>query len=189
MKWSRRTSLIFSGLMLLACSQNAKVEVPQLEAVSQKVDLTRYIGTWYEIARYENSFQKDCIATTATYSIRPDGNIRVLNQCRQGTLDGSLKSAEGRAWVVDTATNAKLKVSFFWPFSGDYWIIELGEQYEYAVVGHPSRKYLWILSRSPQMDNARYNEILNRLANTHFYDTTQLMRTLQPSHLPPPKDG
>jgi apolipoprotein D and lipocalin family protein len=79
---------------------------------------------------------------------------------------------------VDTATNAKLKVSFFWPFSGHYWVIDLGENYEYAVVGHPDRKYLWILSRSPEMNDEIYNDIIEKL-KTQSYDTSKLIRTLQ----------
>lgn len=152
--------------------------MPPLETVSQKVDLNRYLGKWHEIARYDNAFQKDCVAATATYSMRPDGNISVLNQCRASTPEGDLRSAEGKAWVVDPSTNAKLKVSFFWPFSGDYWIIELGEQYEYAVIGHPSRKYLWILSRSPQMDEKTYQLIINALATKHSYDPSLLIKAL-----------
>lgn len=165
-------------LLLVACDQNNRTGKPPLETVSQKVDLNRYLGKWYEIARYDNAFQKDCVAATATYSMRPDGNISVLNQCRGSTLEGELRSAEGKAWVVDPATNAKLKVSFFWPFSGDYWIIELGEQYEYAVIGHPSRKYLWILGRSPEMNEKTYQLIINALATKHSYDPSLLIKAL-----------
>lgn len=172
-------SLILATLLVLSCSQSPKPGLPPLDTVKQKVDLGRYLGTWYEIARYENSFQKGCFAATATYSMRPDGMIRVLNQCRHGALDGELKSVEGKAWVVDPVTNAKLKVSFFWPFSGDYWIIDLGEKYDYAVVGHPDRKYLWILSRTPHMDEAQYKRILEQLAAKHFYDPSRLTAPMQ----------
>lgn len=180
--------LMTAVFLLVACGQNNRTGMPPLEPVAKKVDVNRYLGKWYEIARYDHSFQKGCIAVTATYSMRPDGDIAVLNQCRLSTFEGELRSAEGKVWVADASTNAKLKVSFFWPFSGDYWIIELGEHYEYAVVGHPNRKYLWILSRTPQMNDARYNEILNRLASTHRYDTTRLVKTPQPSHLQSSKD-
>lgn len=162
--------------LLVACSQNTQTGMPPLEPVSQKVDLNRYLGKWYEIARYENSFQKDCVAAMATYSMRPDGDIAVLNECRASNPEGGLRSAKGKAWVVDTSTNAKLKVSFFWPFSGDYWIIELGEQYEYAVVGHPNRKYLWILSRTPEMDEKTYQLIMKALATKHSYDPSRLIK-------------
>lgn len=143
------------------------------------VDLKRYIGKWFEISRYYNKFQKGCVATTATYSIREDGDIKVLNECRQESLDGEFDRAEGKAWVVDEKSNAKLKVQFFWPFRGDYWIIDLGKNYEYAVVSDPSRKYLWILSRTPQMDQAVYETILRRLVKLGF-DTSKLIKTEQP---------
>jgi apolipoprotein D and lipocalin family protein len=90
-------------------------------------------------------------------------------------MDGPWALAQGTARVVDRETNAKLEVSFFWPFYGDYWIIDLGENYEYAVVGHPGREYLWILSRTPQMDDAVYGRILERLGRLH-YDTKRLER-------------
>jgi apolipoprotein D and lipocalin family protein len=150
---------------------------PPLEVVPS-VDLSRYVGKWYEIASFPTWFQKGCIGSIAEYSLRPDGDIDVLNQCRK-TPDGGLDSARGRAWVTDPATNAKLKVQFFWPFSGDYWIIDLGPDYDYAVVGHPGREYLWILSRTPQMDNERFDRILERVGQKG-YDVSRLVKTRQP---------
>ncbi len=149
-----------------------------LKAV-EHVDLQRYLGTWYEIASFPQAFQAGCMATTATYSLRPDGDIDVLNRCRKGSLDGPLNEARGRARVVDAKTGAKLRVSFFRPFWGDYWVIDLGPDYEYAVVGHPSRDYLWILSRRPQMEASTYAAILERL-HAQGYDTSRLQRTAQP---------
>jgi apolipoprotein D and lipocalin family protein len=160
-----------------ACTSKMKKGLPPTKVVNF-VDLKRYVGTWYEIARFPNRFQKGCVGTTATYTLRKDGKIDVMNQCRKGTLDGEISSVKGRAWVVDNKTNAKLKVSFFWPFSGHYWIIDLGENYEYAVVGHPDRKYLRILSRSPKMDKKTYDHILQKL-EIQFYDTSKLIKTLQ----------
>ncbi len=153
-------------------------DLPPLQTVP-KVDLDRYTGTWYEIASFPQRFEKGCVASTATYSLRNDGKVSVLNQCRNETLDGKLRSARGTAWVVDKRTNAKLKVCFFWPFSGDYWIIDLGSNYEYAVVGHPKRTYLWILSRKPQMDSNIYENILQRL-KAQQYNISLLKKTLQP---------
>jgi apolipoprotein D and lipocalin family protein len=144
-----------------------------------KVDLERYLGRWYEIASYPMYFQRGCTATTADYSLREDGKIQVINSCRKKTLDGKLKQAKGKAKVVDEATNAKLKVSFFGPFWGDYWIIDLDPEYRWAVVGGPKRKYLWILSRTPEMDQAVYEEIVARLPGMG-YDPAKLERTLQP---------
>ncbi len=168
--------LILFILLLIACSSGMKHVVPPLQVVSF-VDLNRYMGTWYEISRYPHRFQEDCVGSTATYNLRDDGKVDVLNQCYKEKLDGELKKAHGKAWVVDPITNAKLKVLFFWPFSGDYWIIDLGENYEYAVVGDPNRKYLWILSRSPKMDERIYNLILEKL-KLQFYDTSKLIKTL-----------
>lgn len=143
------------------------------------VDLGRYLGTWYEIAAIPQRFQRDCVATTATYAEREDGDIAVLNECRERTFDGKLKQTQGRAWVADPQTNARLKVQFFWPFWGSYWIIELDPQYRHAVVGHPSRDYLWILSRTPQMDDVVYQDLIQRI-QAHGYDTSRIVRTPQP---------
>jgi apolipoprotein D and lipocalin family protein len=153
-----------AGIALFGCSKTTteRLQLPPLETVPQ-VDLARYVGTWYEIASYPQRFQEGCTGTTATYTLRSDGEIDVLNKCRKGDLDGPEDVAEGRARVVDRETRAKLEVSFFSLFWGDYWIIDLGPEYEYAVVGHPSRDYLWILSRTPTLDDNAYDSILSRL--------------------------
>jgi len=177
--------LLFVLLMTLpvfACAAKMKQPTPPLQVVSY-VDLNKYFGTWYEIARFPNRFQEGCVGTSAHYTLLQDGKIGVLNQCRKGSLDGEISSAKGKAWVVDKKTNAKIKVSFFWPFSGHYWIIDLGENYEYAVVGHPDRKYLWILSRKPEMDETTYNRILEKL-RSQSYDVSKLMKTLQTEEKP-----
>lgn len=167
------------GLMLATSSLQAqKQELPPLQTVP-KVDLNRYLGTWYEIATIPQRFQKGCTAVSATYTLRPDGKIKVLNECRKDSLNGRYKAAKGKAWVVDTLTNAKLKVQFFWPFTGAYWIIELDSNYQYAVVGHPGRKYLWILSRSRKMDDSLYNDLMERIKK-HGYDLSRIIKTPQP---------
>ena len=170
--------LILIPTVLLACASLKEPSLPPLEVVPY-VDLKRYTGTWYEIARFPHRFQEGCIGSNATYSLLEDGEIGVLNQCHKGSPDGKISSVQGKAWVTDTKTNAKLKVRFFWPFAGDYWIIDLGENYEYAVVGHPNRQYLWILSRTPEMDEALYARILKKL-HDQFYDISKLSKTLQP---------
>lgn len=142
------------------------IELPPLQTVAQ-VDLNRYLGLWYEIGRYPNSFQKGCLGSTAMYTARPDGKIDVLNSCRDAQ-DGSLREAKGCAWVIDNTGNARLKVSFFWPFRGDYWIIDLGREYEYAVVGTPNRRYLWILSRTPEMHSDILEKILQNVEKQGF---------------------
>ncbi|MFG1499480.1 lipocalin family protein [Halobacteriovorax sp. XZX-3] len=146
------------------------------------VDLQSYLGKWYEIARFEQSFQKGCAAVTANYSLRSDGDIEVLNTCRQGSPTGELKTAKARAWVVDKETNAKLKVQFFLRgiklpiFAGNYWILDLGENYEYAMVGDSSRKYLWILSRTKELDEKIYLELIAKAKDLHF-DVSKLIKT------------
>ena len=156
----------------------AKNQAP-LEVVSSVV-LGRYAGKWYEIARLPNWFQRDCASdTTATYTLRPDGKITVVNECRKG--DGRPKSATGTAGMASAAgPNTKLKVSFFWPFSGNYWIIDLDPDYRWAVVGEPGRDYLWILSREPRLDESLYQQILDRVKQ-QGYDTGRLIKTRQKS--------
>lgn len=157
-------AILLPGISAAASTQAS--ELPPLRTVEQ-VDLSRYLGRWYEIARLPNRFQKNCLNSRADYSLRDDGDITVLNSC-EDRQDGSLRQSSGRAWVVDPATNARLKVSFFWPFRGDYWIIELGSRYEYAVVGTPNRRYFWILSREQTMDSSLYEAILQRAGQQGF---------------------
>ena len=166
------------SLILVSCSQMNVEPTKPLKTVFH-VDLERYAGTWYEISRYSHRFQEGCVGSKATYSLRDDGKIKVLNECYDGSFSGKLRSANGKAWVVDKQSNAKLKVSFFWPFAGDYWIIDLGKDYEYAVIGHPERKYLWILSRTPTLDGAVYDGILRRVIEKG-YDPTRLNLTVHP---------
>jgi apolipoprotein D and lipocalin family protein len=161
-----------------AASTTERLGLGPVDVVA-KVDLQRYAGTWYEIASFPQSFQRGCTATTANYTLLEDGDVRVLNRCRKGSLDGEEDTAEGRARVVDPGEPAKLEVSFFRPFWGKYWVVELDPDYRYAVVGHPSRDYLWILSRTPQLDDATYQGILTRLEAKGF-PIDRLQRTLQP---------
>jgi len=176
----RRVVGAVTGLAMAAgcaTSTTERLRLPPLETVAH-VDLSRYVGTWYEIAHFPQSFQRGCTATTATYTLRDDGDLDVLNRCREDSLDGKEKSALGRARVVDGTTNAKLEVSFFRPLWGDYWIIELADDYSYAVIGHPSRDYLWILARTPTMAEATFQGIVARL-QAKGYETSRLVRTLQ----------
>ena len=160
-------------LVQVSARRKAQSQLP-LRTVAG-VELNKYTGRWFEIARLPARFEKDCDSdVTATYTLRADGKVNVLNQCRKA--NGEMKKAQGTAKVVDESTNAKLKVSFFWPIYGDYWILELGDHYEYAVVGEPSRKYVWILSRSPRMDESLYQSLLGKIAAQGF-DTTRLIKT------------
>ena len=142
------------------------------------VDLERYLGRWFEVARFPNSFEKDCFGVTATYSRNPDGTIKVVNRCRKGALEGPEDVAEGSATVADPATNAKLNVTFFWPFTGDYWVIGLADDYSWALVGEPSGRYLWILSRTPTLSPELRAELIQRL-EAQGYNTRALYWTPQ----------
>lgn len=115
-------------LVCQACVSSDKQDASPPEVVSF-VDLSRYVGQWYEIARFPHWFQEGCVGSRAAYSLRADGRISVLNECHEGFFSGKIKNAKGKARIVDKKTNAKLKISFFWPFSGDYWIIDLGKDY------------------------------------------------------------
>ena len=170
--------MAFAAMAVVGCTKMDKKTPKPVETVTF-VDLNRYVGVWYEIARYPNSFQEGCVGSRATYALRDDGKVSVLNECYDGSLSGKLRSAKGKAWVVDKETNAKLKVSFFWFFAGDYWIIELDDEYTYVVVGHPKRKYLWILSRTKTMNDNTYEGIVKRLSDVHHYDISKLIRTPQ----------
>lgn len=147
------------------------------------VDLTRYQGVWYEVARFPNRFQEKCAAdVTATYALRRDGRIDVVNRCRR--QDGMLDDAAGVAKRVGDSTS-RLKVRFAPAFLsflpnvwGDYWILGLAPDYGYAVVGDPDRRYLWILSRAPSLDEARYSEALET-ARKNGFDVTRLVKTRQ----------
>ena len=165
--------LLSCALLLCGCSFWGGSYAPL--AAAPDVDISRYVGRWYEIANLPNSFQRGCSCTTAEYSIRPDGNIRVINTCRKE--NGDIDRIEGKAFVVEGSANAKLKVQFFWPFRGDYWILEHDDAYTYAVVGVPSRKYLWILSRSTTMSDDIYRGITDRLRQQGFA-VEQLQKTV-----------
>lgn len=148
------------------------------------VDLQRYGGRWYEIARYPNAFQdgrgRRCEATTADYAGRPDGTIAVVNACRNALAGGEETVARGSAHAVPGSGNARLRVTFFWPFYGDYWVIGLDPAYRWAVVGAPGRDYLWILSRTPQMSSGDYSQAL-ATARAQGFDTLRLQPTSQPA--------
>lgn len=139
------------------------------------VELKKYAGTWFEIASFSQRFQKGCECTTAEYTATDKGYIIVENRCKRKGKETYIK---GKAFVVKNSGNAKLKVQFFWPFKGKYWIIDLADDYSYAVVSHPNKKYLWILSRKPKLDEEVYKGITTRLKEKGF-DLTELKITKQ----------
>ena len=143
-----------------------------------QVDLTRYAGKWYEIASYPQRFQKGCTCTTAEYTPTDKGYLVVENRCNKDSVNGKPSYIKGKVFADENSGNAKLKVQFLWPFKGKYWIIDLADDYSYAVVSHPNKKYLWILSRTPKMNDLRYKQITNRLAEKGF-DLSKLQITKQ----------
>jgi apolipoprotein D and lipocalin family protein len=145
-----------------------------------KVDLARYAGRWYDIASYPARFQNGCRCTTADYELVPGKRyIRVVNRCIRFKGNRSkLSSVSGKAFLGKDSGNAKLKVQFFWPFKGDYYIIGLAKDYSWALVGNPSRKYLWILSRESYMPTDTYNYIVN-LVKSKGYSPGLLRKTPQ----------
>ena len=181
-----RTSIAALGAILLlgtalgGCATLFSKHPVGNQAVPQPakpVELSRYLGRWYEVARYEQGFQKDCDGVSADYALRDDGMIAVINTCRKP--DGAVKQAKGKAKVVDTATGAKLKVSFFGPFYGDYWVLDHADDYSWAIVGESSGRYLWLLSRDASPGQARIDAMIAR-AGAMGYDTAMLRITKQP---------
>jgi apolipoprotein D and lipocalin family protein len=178
MKFITSAALGAAAFVLAACNPalNQPVGNPNVPEPAKAVELERYLGRWHELARYEASFQKDCEAVTADYSLRPDGDVRVVNTCRKGSPDGPAESAEAVAKLVEGSNGAKLKVSFFGPFYGDYWVLDRAPDYSWAIVGEPEGKFLWILSRKPNVTARQYDQLVQRAAQLG-YDTSLLRRT------------
>lgn len=163
----RVSAVAFLVAASMSCAGQTVDSVPSL-------DLARYAGRWYEIAAFPMFFQRRCTGdTTAEYAIRPDGEIDVTNRCR---TDDGFDEARGSAWAPQAGNFARLKVSFFWPFRSDYWVIGLDPDYRWAVIGQPSRKYLWILARSPQLAKDQLDLALQAAAR-QGYDLAPLRYT------------
>lgn len=143
-------ALLIAPLAACQSSPSGNANVPE---PAKAVELDRYLGRWYEIARYPQSFERGCQGVTADYALRRDGRISVVNTCREGRADGPARTAEGQAYVVEGSNGAKLKVSFFGPFYGNYWVLDRADDYAWAIVGEPSGRYLWILAREPVPEN------------------------------------
>ncbi len=143
------------------------------------LDLNKGCGKWYEIARITHSYEKDLVGVTAEYTMLPNGIIKIYNTARKHTLRGKFLTERGKAWVVDRKTNAKIRASYRWPFNGTYGVIEIGKNYEYAVVGNLNRQSLWIVARKPHMEEKLYQKILKK-AQDQGYDVRKLYRTPQP---------
>jgi len=154
------TLLLISVFLLLSCkAQNTMID----KTVVKDLEIERYLGKWYEIARFDHRFERGLVGVSATYSTRDDGKIKVVNSGFEGTLKGKLSIATGKAKIPDLNVPSKLKVSFFLFFYGDYFVMELDQDYQWAVIGSSSDNYLWILSRTPVMDSDLYNDLIKRL--------------------------
>ena len=151
--------LILVGLLALGC-QHEPLDVAQ-------VDLQRMQGKWYEVASLPRLSQKDCTGTTADYELKSPTELLVINECHEGKLDGPVRRFAARAVASDPEVPGKLSLNFGYAY-GDYWVIDVGEQYEYLVVGHPTRDYLWILSRERSLPRATLAGVLERAQQKGF---------------------
>ncbi|MBE0650753.1 MAG: lipocalin family protein [Bacteroidales bacterium] len=143
-----------------------------------KVDIHQYSGQWYEIARFPNRFERGLVCVTANYKVKENGKIEVINSGHRSDNIQKINAAKGTAWVPDDRFPGRLKVRFFWPFSGKYYIIALDRNYQYALVGDPSRKYLWILSRTKILSEDSYSKLLE-IARENGFDTKKLIKINQ----------
>ena len=169
------TLVVFTGL--IGCTSVPPAPLPTVASV----ELPRYMGSWYEIAKLPNRFQASCASdTVATYRVKDEG-VEVINRCRHA--DGSVDSIQGRAKVVPGSGGSRLRVSFFWPIYGDYWVLALDPDYQAALIGEPSRQYAWILSRSTSLDEGRLQALLAR-AQALGFDRAAFVRTPQTAAIP-----
>lgn len=172
-------SYFLIALVLASCGLSDE-EIERMNMVKD-VDLSRYAGKWYEIARFPHSFEKGLTGVTATYTLRNDGKVDVLNEGFKDSLDGEHKKAKAFAKIPDPGNTGRLKVFFFWPFGADYLILELDkENYQYALVGSSSDNYLWILCRKPTMEDTTYQMLLRKAAD-RGYDISRLQKVPQKS--------
>jgi apolipoprotein D and lipocalin family protein len=176
-RWRLVPLLLISLVTLFLLMTTTNSQAQTLQTVPT-VDLKKYAGKWYEIASYPQYFQKGCHCTTAEYTLSEKGYVIVENRCNKDSVNGKESYIKGKAFVEEGSGNAKLKVQFFWPFKASYWIIDLATDYSYAVVSHPNKKYLWILSRTSKMDDIVYQEIIDKLKSKGF-DLSKLQKTKQ----------
>jgi apolipoprotein D and lipocalin family protein len=174
-------SIVGSFLICMGISlTSSSIVEPKIDnSVVKKLDLQKYLGSWYEIARYNHFFERGLVGVKANYSLKDDGTIKVVNSGYKDSLNGKFSQSVGKAYIPDPENEpAKLKVSFFLFFYGDYFVMELDKDYQWAVIGSNTDKYLWILSRTPQMKDELFNELLEKLKK-RGYDVSTLIKVLQ----------
>lgn len=172
----KQINLLLTILIILCSCKGQESMIDK--TVVKHLDIERYLGQWYEIARFDNKFERGLVGVTANYSMRDDGKIKVVNSGYKGSLDGEKSVAVGKAKIPNPNVPSKLKVSFFWIFYGDYFVLELDQDYEWAIVGSSTDKFLWILSRKPQMNDDLYQELLGKI-KTRGYDINKLIKVEQ----------
>lgn len=183
-RWFTAVIICVSMLLVFQKAEAYQINIKKDDVKTvPTVDLKRYSGRWYEIAKLPNKFQKQCVGNTTAEYVLKDENIEVINRCLK--KDGQFDDAKGKAKIKDKQSNAKLEVrfapaalSFIPQVWGDYWIIDLEPNYQYAVIGNPDRKYLWILSRTPEMNDATYQNILRKIEKMG-YNPNKLVKTPQ----------
>ena len=171
--------IMLASLFMYSCGDKG-TDVREVDtSTAESVDIERYMGRWYEIARYPNRFEKGLVGVTADYSLDGKGRIKVVNSGYKDTLQGKLKEAHGRAKIPDPDQPGKLKVSFFLFFYGDYYILDLDRDYQWVLVGSSAPDYLWILSSTPRLDEGTYNTIIEK-AEARGYNTAKFEMVKQP---------
>ncbi|PIE50408.1 MAG: lipocalin [Flavobacteriales bacterium] len=170
------SALIVSFSLLSCNTQKSSID----KTVVKELDIQKYLGKWYEIARYDHSFEEDLVGVNVNYSMRKDGKIKVVNSGYKKTLNGEFSQAIGKAKIPNPDVPSKLRVSFFWIFYADYFVLDLDKNYQWSVVGSSSDKYLWILSRTPQMKKEVYDDLIKKLKE-RGYDTSKLIKVKQPN--------
>ena len=170
--------LALTAIVVTGCA-----EISNPPQTAPHVDLKQYMGTWYEIGSFPNYFQKGCRCTAAHYILKANQQVSVTNQCFIGQ-DNHPQTAKAKAWVVPNSHNSKLEVQFFWPFTGDYWILYVSPHYQTALVGSPNRRYLWILARHPKILTSQQRKLLN-IAKKQGYRVNSFKLTDQSCHNQP----
>lgn len=165
------------GALVIAACVGGPVGNSEVPEPAKPVELSRYLGLWYEFARYENRFERGCEAVTAEYAILPGGGLSVKNTCREGSVRGPIKVSEGKARPAGDDLGAKFKVSFFGPaLLTNYWVLDRGDDYEWAIVGEGSGRFLWLLTRNPRPSQAECDALLAQV-KALGYDTDMLRYT------------